>query len=198
MKRIAQIRLTSIVVFALFLLSCGKDRLTSSCTTCRIFVSQTTYSGDLVNSGYATEGQLAADAICNQDANKPSGDTVYQALLGTVRGGATVRGAPSTAWPLKASTTYYRSDGTTIVGTTDADSIFNFPLTNAPVAASTVSVWTGLSSSWISGNNCGTGWDSDSNGASGGVGDPTAVNSTSISNGTAACGNTLAFYCVEQ
>lgn len=66
----------------------------------------------------------AADAVCASDANLPTGGGTYKALIG-----ASTRFAPSTDWPLKASTSYVRSDGKTVIGTTTAARVFSFNFT---------------------------------------------------------------------
>lgn len=74
---------------------------------------------------------------------------------------------PSTDWPLKASTTYVQSNGTTVIGTTTAGAIFNFPLTSAFTTNNTVA-WTGLTAAWgTSASNC-SDW-TDANAPSGAV-----------------------------
>lgn len=52
----------------------GGEPPTSCGTTCRIFVSQQTRQGDF-------GGPAQADAVCMSDANRPSGNRIWKALL---------------------------------------------------------------------------------------------------------------------
>lgn len=113
----------------LFLVSCGQDRGSLSdtnaqtpddsddpevyvpCTTCRMFVTQSIYDGNL-------GGTAGADEKCEQDANKPNSRT-YKALIMDATRNMT------TDWVIKANTDYVRADGVTVVGTSNANGIFS-------------------------------------------------------------------------
>jgi hypothetical protein len=182
-------KITSIVFASLLLIlfSCGKTSGlapgSSGCTTCKIFVTATTHDG---NYG----GVAGADALCATDANLPAGGGTYKALLG-----ASTRFPPSTNWPLKASTTYVRSNGVTVIGTTTAARILSFNLTNS--FATGGSAWTGLTGAMAKAvENC-TDWTTNA-GNPANYGDATQLDGRSIAQGAFACSSTPSLYCVEQ
>ncbi|XDD54390.1 DUF1554 domain-containing protein [Leptospira sp. WS4.C2] len=101
-------------------------------------------------------------------------------------------------WVLKPNKEYRQSNGTTIVGTTTANGIFTFPLTNpfrSTVPNSNMTA-TGLNGNWTSNANDCSNWT--------GTGSFTMAlyNETTsdaiFANGTAGCTNTAAIICVEQ
>ncbi len=169
-------------------------------TTKRIFVTATTYTGNL-------GGVTGADAKCAADTNKPSNGT-YKALIsdGTARiacttancsGGATEH----TGWVLSASKQYTRADGT-VIGTTNSAGIFDFTTTlTSAVSTTTANVWTGLEQNWTSStNDC-----VDYTSAAGPGGNYSAIGNTNATDATAikktlasGCENSYALYCVEQ
>lgn len=159
-----------------------------------------TFSGSSVKiiklSSTTTDGNLGADATAAIAAADSICGSGYKALLGN-----TARNT-STDWPLAANTTYVRADGTTIIGTTDANKVFSSNLTN-PVSATSNNVWAGFVSSWsLSANNC-TNWTTNNSATHGGWGLSNiqgdnwySWNSTSGVGGD--CNNTYYLYCVQQ
>ncbi|HMW04729.1 MAG TPA: DUF1554 domain-containing protein [Leptospiraceae bacterium] len=137
-------------------------------------------------------GIAGADAICNADPAKPSiTPNNYKALIAI---SGTRTGAPLTGWVLAANTKYFLTDGTTLLFTTNASSIFTFGTFNA--AFSGTSYWTGLTNAWgPNGSHC-TNWTTSA--GSGQIGDGTATNSASIANTTALCNTTHSLICVQQ
>ena len=112
--------------------SSGSSGGSSGCSTCTIFVTTGTSDG-LIGAG----GIAEADAFCMADAGYP-GTGTYKALIvdGTNRIACTTANCSGgagehTDWVLKASTAYVRSNGSTAIGTTTAEGIFSFPLTNS-------------------------------------------------------------------
>lgn len=84
-------------------------------------------------------GVAGADGLCN--ANPPVAGS-YRALIadGTTR-------AVGINWALAPNTKYVRADGTTVIGTTNANATFVFPL-NASMGTIGVTIWTGLAADW--------------------------------------------------
>ena len=149
-------------------------------------------------------GVAGADTFCMGDANYP-GTGTYKALLtnGSTRIACTTANCgtgPSehVGWVLAANKRYTRTDGTEI-GTTTANAIFSFPLTNS-ISTVSITSWTGFDTDWtaLSGYNC-TGWNSSSVGSNGGDGSSTATNIVSVSSYYNTCNSaTRRLYCVEQ
>jgi hypothetical protein len=101
----------------------------AACTTCKMFVTTSTYTGATIG------GITGADAKCASDASKPATGT-YKAFLvdDTNRIACTTANCSGGAsenknWVMKASTPYTRVDGTAI-GTTTAAGIFPAFITN--------------------------------------------------------------------
>ncbi|PKA12234.1 hypothetical protein CH372_10220, partial [Leptospira meyeri] len=99
------------------------------------------------------------DNHCNNSANKPSGSHTYKALISD----GIKRRACSTAncsggtsehidWVLKPNQQYKRKDGTTIIGTTNANGIFVSSLTNVidpdMFDGASDHVFTGVNADW--------------------------------------------------
>ncbi|MCT4640865.1 MAG: DUF1554 domain-containing protein [Bacteriovoracaceae bacterium] len=154
-KQIFLLRLFFLSFMTFFLNSCNEDidiaqneasgqtggsgSGSSSCSTsdhCKIFVTNSTYSGNL-------GGTAGADTKCQTDVNKPAGSSTYKALISS-----STRSAKPVAsdWVLYASTEYRRPDGT-VIGTTQADRTFSSPMTNS-WNGSGVTIWSGISLAW--------------------------------------------------
>lgn len=173
----------------------------------RIFVTAATSNGNFAN-GFGV-GIIGADAFCMADANKPPTGN-YKALLtdGTLSPNrkacqnASCSSGPNEGidWVLSASTRYYRTDLSTLIGTTTANKIFTFSLTNAIAsgASSGQIVWMDLFSDWRSGTQNCQKWTSQSNLDMGGIVDPTSVTNAAISGGSTSCNALRKLYCVEQ
>lgn len=163
-----------------------------------------TTSGNNGNLG----GVTGADALCAADSSCPSGATCKAFIVdGTTRVACTTAdcsGGPSehTDWVLAASTTYYRSDGTTVIGTTTANGIFTFPLTNTINDDGNL-YWTGFRdpADWVaaSDRNC-SNWANSLGVLSGNIGDPstTSISIVAKSATPPGCDTTLKLLCVEQ
>lgn len=156
------------------------------CVNRIIFVSAIQYSGNL-------EGVSGADAKCNSDANKPSGERgEFKAILGA----PDRPGAGYSGWVLEPITDYYRTDGNKI-DTTNANGWFDFDLQNSIGIGPDVYVWTGLN---INGEayqdgEC-RGW-TDTLGR-GVIGASFLTNSGAFTASDVACSSTRYLYCVEQ
>lgn len=176
------------------------DNSCSSAAYCKIFVSTASYPALNTNLGIS-----GLDSYCNNATDKPSGGGTYKALVTdeTTRIACTTAncsGGPSehADWVLKANKQYRQSDGTTVIGTTNANGLFTFPLTNPPRTnwTGTMNTATGLRPNWTSSNNHCTGW------RAGGTFMAAQHNDTSslaISNaGTMSCTDDARIICVEQ
>ncbi|PJZ83689.1 hypothetical protein CH366_10275 [Leptospira harrisiae] len=147
--------------------STSSSSTTPSCTTtgtCKIFIANPTAPINAGISGF--------DTYCNNSTNKPSGSYTYKALVSD----GIKRRACSTAncsggtsehidWVLKPNQQYKRNDGTTVIGTTNANGIFVTSLTNSVepnlVTGSDV-VLTGINDNWTPGDDC-TDWTGTGN-----------------------------------
>lgn len=174
----------------------------SSCTgngPCKMFVP-----ANQLNLGINL-GISGLDNHCNNASDKPSGGGTYKAMVTT----GNSRRACSTAncsggtsehinWVLKPNKEYRRFDGTTVVGTTNANGIFTFPLTNSPyhVVNFTDNIVTGMNSDWTnSSDNC-SGWSGNTQSFAGGGYNNTSSNL--INKGIYGCTTTTRALCVEQ
>ena len=165
----------------------------------RIFVSATTHDGNFGAS--ASAALTAADALCNADANKPATGTYKAMIVNTARTACTTANcgggiSENVNWILSANTSYYRANGTTLIGTTNAAAIFPIPLTNAPHTAATI-VYTGLYSNWTTDSSTCSNWTNNS-GIFGVYGQANLTSDGFIIGGSILCSNSRAVYCVEQ
>ncbi|TGK82048.1 DUF1554 domain-containing protein [Leptospira noumeaensis] len=140
--------------------STSSSSTSSSCVTtgtCKIFIATPTAPNNAGISGF--------DTHCNNSPNKPSGSYVYKALISD----GIKRRACSTAncsggtsehidWVLKPNQQYKRKDGTTTIGTTNANGIFVTSLTNVidpdVIDGYTDNVFTGVNANWTPGDDC--------------------------------------------
>lgn len=165
------------------------------------------------------DGAVRFDNLCQSEANtagiSDGGYTSYKALVHTnTTGGATRRVSCLTAfcgsgpgeavnWVLEPSTEYRRVDGTTVIATTNANAVFDFPLQNSFTAASK-SFWTGFTETWASATNSNVGnctyfqINSSAPGVEAYTGDSGATGTTAINAGLVSCSLTRAVLCVEQ
>jgi hypothetical protein len=162
-----------------------------------IFVTSNTYNGNL-------GGLAGADTKCNADSAKPNIST-YKAMLGTSTGRkpcttvsqcAGLNGSQAIAWILQSGVQYRRADGTTVIGTANADLIIPFPLTNSISTSS--EAWTGIDDDWRqtgSTPNCSNWGAATGNGAKS---DLTKKNSDAINSGNSGCPTNRKLICVEQ
>ena len=116
----------------------------------KIFITASTYNGDLVTAGGGANGALSADILCNLDTNKPNA-SIYKAVI---IDSANRTAVPSFIdWVLIANTTYVRGSDSSAIFTTNATRIFTFgTLTNSIRFGTQQDYWTGL-------QNAGIDWD---------------------------------------
>ncbi|TGM79650.1 DUF1554 domain-containing protein [Leptospira bouyouniensis] len=145
-------------------------------------------------------GVLGVDNVCQTNANCPSGK-VCKAMVGD--NFSSLRRASVTAnvgdgqidWVIKPNASYYRTNRTDLVATSNNVSLFTFNL-NLAVSGTSATAWTGLNPNWTNnGNDC-SGWTAS--GSSGYGGDTGSVTSSSIGFNTFTCNSSLQLYCVEQ
>lgn len=161
-----------------------------------IFLTSSAYTGNL-------GGASGADTKCNAAGNKPNGGTYKAILAGGGRTACTTAncgGGPGehTDWALLPNQKYIQTGGATI-GTTTANAIFTFPLTNA-FDTSSNSPWTGLTTTWLTGSNC-SNWASTS--GNGVAGLSNSASSTTLDAGFGggtglSCASLYRIYCAEQ
>lgn len=177
----------------------------STCGTnghCKMFA---TSSALTKNAGIA-----GADNNCATDANKPSGGGTYKALIAdgdNRRACLTASCSGGTSehidWVLKPNKEYRRKDGTTVIGTTTANGVFAFPLTNSVETLANIvitnAIATGLNADWTSNANDCSNWSTNAGGTSSTIGTWDSTNSGLIGGaGTSGCSNTHMVVCVEQ
>ncbi|MCR9141893.1 MAG: DUF1554 domain-containing protein [bacterium] len=217
--------LTGAIIAALLTVSCTTDDDDDSATllagSALVLVQNATSSSSSSSTGCAgsghclmfvtnaavtvTTGIAGLDSQCQSNASKPSGGGTYKALIvdGTNRiacttancGGGT---AEHTDWVLKPNKEYRRADGTTVIGTTSANGVFAFPLTNSvdPGSVPTNAMRTGMNNDWTSNANDCTNWSTTGGVAAGGVNNVTS--NALIFIGTSGCTNSDRAVCVEQ
>jgi hypothetical protein len=151
-------------------------------------------------------GIAGADMTCDSSASAAGYSGTWEAFLvdGTVRKACTNANCVGdmgvdASWVMAANMIYYSVDSVSVVGTTNANGIFEFDLTNA-LANSAGFYYTGLEADWTaSADNC-TNWTDDSSGFAA-VGVPGAVNSEAIYKAAVGgCPDSMMNFilCVEQ
>lgn len=169
--------------------------------TLKTFVTSVAYS-------VPTIGSIAgADTICNNDAGKPAGGSIYKALLVDESGCSSnpCRRASTTAnlgdgqidWVLKPNTNYVRANGTTPIMTTNANGLFVFgTLTNSWSSTALTGI-SGMSGSWtvFAGLTCS---NYSLNSGSVTTSQYNQTGSGSLSSASLTCGSSYYLLCVEQ
>ena len=180
--------------------------VTSVSVTCMtsklLFVTAETHNGSL-------GGVAGADAFCAASASKPNGST-YKALIvsGADRVACTSANcatgglAEHVDWVLTANTPYYRADGTTLIGITNANGLWNLPLTNTYKydvgTHGAPRIWAGLTTSWTNdGFHC-SGWTTGLGTNNGAHMRADAVNNQAVYYSSEACIDSNYLACVEQ
>ncbi|MEI7013459.1 DUF1554 domain-containing protein [Leptospira licerasiae] len=185
----------------------GNSNAGGTCATtghCMMFA--TTNAGGMTKNG----GIAGVDNNCSTDANKPAGGGTYKALVtdGVNRRACTTASCSGGTsehldWVLKPNKEYRRKDGTTVIGTTTANGVFTFPLTNSvEILANLVvtnGIGTGMNADWTSNANDCSDWSTNAGGTSSTVGTWDSTGSGLIGGaGTSGCSNTHMVVCVEQ
>ncbi len=167
----------------------------------KIFVTGSSYS-------IPSMGSVAgADSICMNDSAKPSASTIFKALLADETGcsGNPCRRASIAAnagdgqidWVFKPNTSYYRSDGTTLILTTNSNSIFVFGNFTNPITTTAFTTLTGMSGNWFTfaNSNC---TNYSSTGGSVTTSQSNLTSSAAISGAGLGCAGSFYIFCVEQ
>ncbi|MCP5498469.1 MAG: DUF1554 domain-containing protein [Leptospiraceae bacterium] len=153
-------------------------------TLYRVFVTSTTYTGDLKTQGGAGDGPAGADNLCNADANKPSTGT-YKAIL--FASGIREANPTPNNWVLYASSTYVRASDSAHIFDTNTSRIFTFGNLTSPFdSGSQKEYWTGFRGAgweWELGLYTCVNWTSSSSFVTGRFGQSDATNYDSISTG---------------
>ncbi|MBM9577578.1 DUF1554 domain-containing protein [Leptospira sp. 201903070] len=189
---------------------------TNVSTTSDITISDNDKRMYMVNAGNGGTGNFGgkagADTLCS--SNKPGGvsGTVI-ALLGTST--RKPLPTPSADWPLKPLYTYYRTDNTTVIASSNSASILPFSWTNkvssnsgvtaafaCPMGSNACGYITGMDNTWtvLLAQNC-SNWTSSSASADGMTGWAGSVNSSAINYFASTCdtlGSSANVICVEQ
>jgi hypothetical protein len=169
----------------------------------RIFVTQSSTDGSLTGGAGGTPA-ARADDMCMNDTNKPNNSTYKAMISSSSRRACTAAncgGATGTEqgqdWVLQPDTKYVRADGSTEIGTTNAQAIFAFPLT-AAISSDGEGVLTGLNGNWTTGDNC-VNWAPTSSEDNGAVGASGETNSKALMDNPEQCQSlSRPIYCVEQ
>jgi hypothetical protein len=177
----------------------------------KTFVTTATFDGDIKTAGGQSTAIASADHLCMVDTNKPTGGSVYKALL--VDGANRVACATTICsggasehidWVLKPNAIYTRKDGTTPVFTTNANGIYDFGVGGTIPAINTFDTgaslyWTGLDWPWVSVTSqmCGGSWSGTTGNGDYGFGNRT--DSSAIGGGANSCNVTnYRLLCIEQ
>ncbi len=176
--------------------------ITSVSVTCsdnpkRIFVTTATHNGNF-------GGVANADTFCLD--NSPEGVTgTFKAMMSqfgvrqacdSADPNCTVAAGNNIDWVMAANTEYYRIDGVTPIGTTNAAGIFAFPITNS-ISASATTTWTGLQADWTRYFFDCVNW-TDGTVQFGGFGTTNATDGTTLFQAFSSCNVLRPLYCVEQ
>ena len=169
-------------------------------TVYKIFVTASTFNGDLRTAGGGGDGPAGADNLCNADANKPNTSS-YKAILFA---NAIREAKPTlTNWVLQANTVYVRGSDSAPIFTTNASSNFTFgALTNSFDSGAQKQYWTGFGGSgneWELGLYRCNEWQSSSGVVTGRFGLSDATSYSSISTGAQNnCNTSKYLLCAEQ
>jgi hypothetical protein len=169
-------------------------------TVYKIFVTASTFNGDLRTAGGGGDGPAGADNLCNADANKPNTSS-YKAILFA---NAIREAKPTlTNWVLQANTVYVRGSDSAPIFTTNASSNFTFgALTNSFDSGAQKQYWTGFRGSgneWELGLYRCNEWQSSSGVVTGRFGLSDATSYSSISTGAQNnCNTSKYLLCAEQ
>jgi Protein of unknown function (DUF1554) len=168
---------------------------------CVIFVYTPTIGANFSSiAGFGGDAIKAVDSECGANAGAAGAPgNKYRAMI--LSSGSITPRTLTQNWALKPSKQYRRTNGSTIIGTTNSSSIFpvfSTPLTNA-ISATFVNVYTGITVTsntvWTQTNNCNN-WSVTSGTADGGAGNLTG--SGIVEGNPLACNLGVAVYCVQQ
>lgn len=171
------------------------------------FITAATHDGDFdndpaLNGNGDGDGIAEADAFCMADANRPNTRSYKALMVSPVA--ALYRQASDTAdagdlqfdWVMRPSSSYYQADGTTLILTTNANSIFVFGAATGSLGG-TGAYWTGLRPDWRTntGQSCNSWSGTTGNAFSGNL---ASLNDNMIRATSSACASLQPIVCVEQ
>lgn len=220
-KATFRINLASILISILVSgVACGKDNDNNNAiVSATLLVATNTSSGSgcsnndhckmfvIKSNAVLNVGISGLDNQCNSDENKPSGGGTYKAMVVdganriacTSANCATGGSSEHIDWVLKPNKEYRRADGTTVVGNTTINGIFESDLTNeiSLVVNGTNFMITGLNANWTnSPNDCSNFSTNTGNVSFGSQLEKTIANV--IANGNTTCSSSRKLVCVEQ
>lgn len=172
----------------------------AACNPCRVYA--TADAGPFFQPTVSYTSVAGADSICNSNSLYP-GTGTFKALISSnariacTSADCTVGGnTEHVNWVLYPNKAYVRVTGGLSIGTTNANAIFTFPLTNSFDAGS--NGWaTGMNNNWTFAGACTDNlWGTGTAGTEP-YGLPTTAN-TSIGAGSQTCASAVRLVCVEQ
>lgn len=176
--------ISSILIIVFLCLNSGIIHSTGPCNPCKIFATNSYYSGNL-NSIIG-----GIDNACDKDINKPDDGKIYKVIY-MLAGKRDL----NSDWVLHPNTTYQRTDLLTIGVTDSAGKLMTF---SSSITDTGDGFWTGMNFDWTpdSINNC-SGFTNDSAGyANWGRGNFSTM--FAFSYDSWPCFDKLNLYCVEQ
>jgi Protein of unknown function (DUF1554) len=194
-----------LISLIMLLASCGntsKGPTTKPCddkTYCHIFISSSTTKGNISASG---DGILIADDICK--ASKPANTGTVKAFLsdGINRVACATGNADCLAgttgridWVLSANKEYRRTGGAIVIGTTNDEGLFTFPLIS-DFYATAGTIFTGMNTDYTPAVNDCTNWTVIT--GTGATGLLDSDTSSALYNTNSNCNTNHHILCVEQ
>ncbi|MBK6607066.1 MAG: DUF1554 domain-containing protein [Leptospiraceae bacterium] len=177
-------------------------------TSATISISVTTVNRKIyvTSAGYSPGVQFTspatADTLCNSDAGKPAGGGTYKAMIsGPTRIACLLPNCPGggsehTSWVFLPNTSYFQTDGVTLIGTTNANALLPSTFVNQATAHS--KYWTGLNNDWTNAAmNC-AGWSNTGSSTCGGQNPNNNVSNFTDIWGVVACAAAQQLLCVQQ
>lgn len=163
----------------------------------KIFVTSAAYSP-----GVQFTSPVTADTLCNSDVGKPAGGGTYKAMIsGPTRIACLLPNCPGggsehTSWVFLPNTSYFQTDGVTMIGTTNANALLQATFVNQATAHS--KYWTGLNNDWTNAAmNC-AGWSNTGSSTCGGQNPNNNVSNFTDIWGVVSCAAAQQLLCVQQ
>ena len=209
-------KMLACLFMGLFSYGCGKDDDQTGQILAALLLAQSSSSPTCATTGHCkmfvadnvstNTGISGLDNACANSSNKPSGGT-YKALVvdGTNRIACTTANCSGGTsehidWVLKPNKEYRRTDGSTVIGTTNSNGIFSFPISNGvdEYNSGTFSITvSALESNWTSSTDDCTNFSLTSGDY--GTSNFSETDTTFIDWATSSCtGSALHVVCVEQ
>jgi hypothetical protein len=164
----------------------------------RTYIISSTVTGNVTTA--------TADTTCNSNGLKPNSGTYKAVLVSSTRRACSTSYCSSGVsenldWVFKALSSYFRSDGITLIGKTNTSGIFsnenNFTTFSNSFSSSSFNYWTGMNFDFTNNSNNCLNWTSNS-GANNGIIGYSLSNDTALSSNSFACNTSNYLLCVEQ